>query len=144
MSRPTNDDDFISKEKQTNKRNEKVAKIFVLAIFIGFLWLILSSAWSVKKEDEAKPKPTYSARVSSSIPLDPATLRVQVSVLNTGQTTASARCTVELYNNSRVYTGLDSFMTTELAPGAEASFLRDVVITKEGAAFVSNYSVKCD
>jgi hypothetical protein len=97
-----------------------------------------------KKKAAPKPKATYSAVVSTAIPVDPATLHVTVTVKNTSQVAGKPSCTVNVSSVNGTYHGFDIFDVTQtIAPGQEYTFTGNLTITKEGANYVTAGHADC-
>ena len=90
------------------------------------------------------PTPSYSAFVVSYAPLNPATLQVLVIVTNTGLGGGAPSCFVQAEDASGTYKGYDWFRLDPIAAGESHPFTAQLVITNEGAAWVTEASVRCE
>jgi hypothetical protein len=87
---------------------------------------------------------TYSARVQDRVVLNPASLAVTVRVTNTGSSAGTPACTIQASDPSGAYTGTDvATLRNPVAAGATAVFADDLVITSQGARFVTSVTVSC-
>lgn len=106
-----------------------------------------SSAAPQEEEPEEKPEAeaSYSAEAGLYTAVDPATLKVSVSVENTGDKPGKPSCTVRGSNEGGSYSGFDIFEAEEeLQPGEKHNFNALITITNEGARFVDKVSADCD
>ena len=156
-----------SADKQSLKnrdKNLKAALIIVAVIFgIGLIGSMFSgdttqqdstdsqqqASTAAPQEEEPEEKPeseaSYNAEAGLYTAVDPATLKVSVSVENTGDKPGKPSCTVRGSNESGSYSGFDIFdAEEELQPGEEHNFNALITITNEGARFVDNVSADCD
>lgn len=98
-----------------------------------------------KREAEANKKPDFSAKVTTYAPMNPATLRFMAKVTNKGDKEGKFNCFVSAQDTSGTYKGYDVFTTDEiLKPGKSDTFTGDLVITNEGAAYVTGITIDCD
>ncbi|MGH3194019.1 MAG: DUF4307 domain-containing protein [Streptosporangiaceae bacterium] len=87
---------------------------------------------------------TYKAKIMDYNVLNPADLGVTVQVTNTGQSTGTPTCQISAQDPSYAYHGFDE-VTLEgtLAPGQTTHFADNIVITSQGAQYVSQATVTC-
>lgn len=89
--------------------------------------------------------PKFKAKLAGAKVLDPATIRVFISVKNVGDAAGYASCFVMVQNGSGTYQGYDSFDVPDIIrPGKYGGFNGDIVVTNEGAAYVTEHSIECD
>lgn len=87
---------------------------------------------------------SYSAKVLSYQPLDPAHLDVTVQVTNTGSSAGSPDCLIQGISNENGDNGTtDVTMQGTLPPGQSTKFATSFVITSQGAADVDNVTASC-
>lgn len=132
--------------QKKSKKDDWIKAGLVLVVFIGLLiWL---GNWASSSDTPAstdnKGKPSYEASITEHSAIDPATLRVSVKVKNTGKVSGTPTCTVNASNKSHTYKGFDTFsLDKELAPNEEWSFNGELVVTGQGAAYVTEGSASC-
>lgn len=107
--------------------------------------LVLIALFHGKMRTTATSSATYTAAISSTDVVNPATINVIVDVKNTGSSSGTPDCTVHLTEPGGAYTGFDIFTLRPLAAGESMSFNGNIVVTHEGASYVSAYdsSVTC-
>lgn len=86
----------------------------------------------------------WTSQVAYHIPINPADLRVFVKVTNTGTESGRPSCTVDASDPSGAYHGVDVFDGTTQKPGQSVTYHGDLVITSEGADFVTKVTAKCE
>lgn len=87
----------------------------------------------------------YDATVQDIVVVNPATVTVVATVTNTGGTAGTPKCFVQAQDPAGAYEGYDSFNSkSPLDPGATNTLRGDLVITNEGAAFVTEASITCE
>lgn len=87
---------------------------------------------------------SYSAQIAYREVKNPATVWFRAQVTNTGSTAATPTCLVRLTDSGGAYSGYDSFKMEEpIPPGEMRTFSGDLIITDEGAVFVTEGSVDC-
>jgi len=92
------------------------------------------------------PKPVAKFSWQSNLvgPVNPATEQVSVSTTNTSDVTGTPQCYIQVEDVSGVYHGSGFFTDPNpLAPGQTWSFRGDVIVTNEGAAYVTKGGVSC-
>lgn len=89
------------------------------------------------------PSP-YKAVVGDMTVINPADLAVTVHVTNTGKTAGTPTCTVSASDPSGTYTGFDvGTLTSPVAAGQTTTYVDNVTITHQGAAYVTSATVSC-
>src|SRR5579872_67569 len=112
----------------------------VLGLIIGvglglFIWHIATTGG---------PGTTFRARVEHYTVINPADLAVVVQVTNTGTRAAKPACTVTAQDASGAYSGFDSgTLTDPVPPGQTVTYVDNLVITGQGAGFVTQADAKC-
>jgi hypothetical protein len=87
---------------------------------------------------------TYKASVMGYNVLNPADLDVAVQVTNTGQSAGTPSCTIQASDPSGAYSGIDvAALQGTVAAGQTTHFTDNIVITHEGAQYVTDVTVKC-
>lgn len=88
---------------------------------------------------------TYVAAVTDIQVENPASVRVFVNVVNSGDNPGMPECTVRAADPTGAYSGFEVFeMLETVAPGETGTFNGTIVITNQGAGFVDEASVECD
>jgi hypothetical protein len=87
---------------------------------------------------------SYTAKVMSYNPRNPADLGVMIAVTNTGQRGGTPICQISAQDPSGAHTGWDSVtMDGAVAAGQTTHFADNVVITHHGAQYVTDVTVSC-
>lgn len=87
---------------------------------------------------------SWKAHVENTVVINPADLAVAVQVTNAGKTAGAPTCTVKASDPSSAYTGFDEgTLTSPVQPGATTTYVDNVTITGQGAAYVTNVTVSC-
>lgn len=101
---------------------------------------------STKTASAPAPKPEAKFSWQSNLvgPINPATEQVAVSTANISDVTGTPQCYIQVEDASGVYHGSGFFADPNpLAPGQTWSFRGDVIVTNEGAAYVTKGGVSC-
>ena len=85
----------------------------------------------------------YPATVDGTAVIDPATIGVRFTVTNNGSKSVSPSCTINLQNSGGSYHGFDVFSMNPIAPGASVHASGHIVITGQGAQFVTQSTISC-
>ena len=87
----------------------------------------------------------YNAHVTGQpIVLNPATIDVTVHVTNTGTAAGTPTCSINASGPGGSYTGFDeATLKGSLQPGQAATFTDQVVITGQGAQYVTSVTAAC-
>jgi hypothetical protein len=111
-----------------------LAVLAVALIFLGaFAWSKLSGGGT-----------TYRATAISRLAVNPATLAVTVRVTDTGKTAGTPSCTINAGDPSGAYSGDDiATLKKAIQPGQSVLFADDLVITHQGARYITQVSVNC-
>ncbi len=141
----------LQRRREEQERLELEAKIMkVLSVIFGFILVVFIIALvvgTIKNQNTPKsssPKASYSATITRSSPIDPATLWVSVRVTNTSNVSGEPDCTVRAQNPSGSYKGWDIFgLGRKIAPGGTDSFNARLTITNNGASYVTEATVSC-
>lgn len=91
-------------------------------------------------------KPKYSGQVQTYAPTDTSTIRVILTVSNTGDASGTPSCTLTASgtNNGQTYTGTTTFQLNQsLDPGQSATTTQTVTITSNGAQYINNVTATC-
>lgn len=137
----------MAKEKKTwadlTKKEKKLFKIFAGAFIATLLLLIVASIFnSISSEEPSKP--TYESYVNDTKVIDPATLSVSVAVQNNNNIEGKPNCFIEAQSQNGKYRGFDSFQMNDIIPANQKrGLVANVVITNEGAAFVTDIKADC-
>ena len=118
------------------KSTAKTAIAWGVILLIGLIWLIvhLTSGGGAK----------YQAKVMGYIVDDPATLDVFVQVKDTGPGAGTPTCTITAQDDSYAYHGIDIVtLVGSIKPGGIANFDDKVIITSQGAGYVTQAAVDC-
>jgi hypothetical protein len=87
---------------------------------------------------------TYKAKVVTYTVINPADLAVVVQVTNTGTAAGTPECQIDAEDASYAYHGFDDVtLKGTLQPGQTTHFADNIVITRQGAQYVSQATVKC-
>jgi hypothetical protein len=87
---------------------------------------------------------TYKSSVMNYNVLNPADLTVAVQVTNTGHSAGTPSCTIEASDPSGAYTGFDiATIQGTVAAGEITHFADNIVITHQGAQYVTDVTVTC-
>jgi hypothetical protein len=87
---------------------------------------------------------TYRARMVSHWIINPASVGFQAEVTNTGSSAGKPDCTVQASDPSSAYTGIDIFTAKQdVQPHQTVRFTGSLIITGQGARYVTSYSIKC-
>jgi len=110
----------------------------LIAIFI--LFMVVGAAGSSKPKGAAK----YNATVQNYSVTDPATLRVDVKVHNTGTASGKPSCQIAADNGTRAYHGVDRVVRdTDLGANEWWGFAQNITVTNQGAERISSVTVDC-
>lgn len=87
---------------------------------------------------------TYKATVTDYRVINPADLAVIVRVTNTGTAAGTPTCTIEAEDASYAYHGVDAAtLQGALAAGATTTFVDHLIITSQGAQYVTQVTATC-
>ena len=76
--------------------------------------------------------------------INPASVNVQFSFTNNGTSAGIPNCTVKVQDPSNAYSGFDSpAITNPVAPGATVSGNMNIIVTGQGASYVTQGDVTC-
>jgi len=102
--------------------------------------LVVSSILSPSYADSNR---TYPSKIDGYALIDPATLAVRFHVYNNGTRSISPSCSITAQDDSGAYHGFNVFSLRLLAAGATANGTGDIVITGQGANFVTQVKINC-
>jgi hypothetical protein len=112
-------------------------------LLVGVVALVIAAGWACTALS-GESSSSYVATAEGE-PANPASLTVFVEVTNTGDTTGTPECTVRASDPSSAYTGFDVFTLGEsIGPGESSRFTGTIVITGQGAAYVTEITAECD
>jgi hypothetical protein len=87
---------------------------------------------------------TWKADVTRYTVINPADLAVVVQVTNTGGKPAVPTCTIDASDASGAYNGVDvATLKDPVTAGATTHFVDNLVITQQGAGYVTEASASC-
>jgi hypothetical protein len=86
---------------------------------------------------------TYPSKIDGYAAPDSATLAVRFHVYNNGVKPVSPSCTITAQDSSGTYHGFDIFVLKNVAAGSTANGLGNIVITHQGANFVTQVKIIC-
>ena len=87
---------------------------------------------------------TYKASVTDYRVINPADLAVVVRVTNTGTQAGTPTCTIEAEDASYAYHGVDAAtLQGSIAAGATTTFVDHLIITGQGAQYVTQVTATC-
>ena len=87
---------------------------------------------------------SYKATVMNYNVINPADLGVTVQLTNTGSSPGTPTCTIQASDPSGAYNGIDVVTLQDpVQPGQTTHFADNIVITSQGAQYVSQATVKC-
>jgi hypothetical protein len=156
---------MISKKWKDTTKQEKVVGIIIIAVFtlVGIVAIGAdtsnyentaqqpqtnnqqSSEPTPEAEPEAEPEATFTGKIVSSEPENPATLRFLARVDNTSEVDGRYSCFVNASDSSGTYKGYDYFETEEIVKAKGfGTFVGVLTVTKEGAFFVNNITIECN
>lgn len=109
----------------------------ILVVFIAFVaWLVDVFAFSSGG--------SFTAKVSGTTVVNPATLAVAITVTNTGTSPATPDCTVDATDPSGAYSGVnEGSFATAIPAGQANTAVIDVTIASQGAQYVTDTTVTC-
>jgi len=111
----------------------------LIAIFI--LFMVIGAVGSSSKPKGAAK---YAATVQNYSVTNPATLRVDVKVHNTGNASGKPSCQITADNGTRAYHGVDRVVRdTDLGTNEWWGFAQNITITNQGAGHISSVTVDC-
>ena len=111
----------------------------VIVILLGFAGITAWFLWSVYSSSGS-----FTAKVTGTTVINPATLAVTIQVTNTGTSAATPMCTVDATAPARAYTGVNAgSLSAPVQPGQTMTTVMDVVITGQGARYVTQATVSC-
>ena len=112
-------------------------------LLVVAILLIIGGAWAWGKVSGGPPA-SYKAAVTSQVALNPATLAVTIRVTDTGQGAGTPACTIDAQDPSDAYHGEDiATLKDKIRPGQTANFEDNLVITSQGARYVTRVTVSC-
>ena len=109
------------------------------ALVLGILGLLTIQAFPTY----ASQSRTYPSKVDGFAAPDSATLAVRFHVYNNGIKPVSPSCTITAQDSSGTYHGFDIFVLKNVAAGSTANGLGNIVITHQGANFVTQVKINC-
>lgn len=87
---------------------------------------------------------SYRAAVGATAVIDPADLAVTVHVTNTGSSAGTPQCTIDASDPAGSYHGVDvATLKDQVAAGATDTFVDNLIITNQGASYVTSVKVTC-
>jgi hypothetical protein len=111
----------------------------LIAAFI--LFMVIGAATS---SDKPKGAAKYVATVQNYSVTDPATLRVDIKVHNTGNASGKPNCQITTDNGTRAYHGVDRVVRdTDLGANEWWGFAQNITITNQGAEHIRDVTVDC-
>lgn len=119
----------------------KEAVIYIIAVGVvcGLpIWFFVS----VNNTPKPEPSP-FTSLVGESHLVDPSTRNVSYTVTNSGNVPQKANCYVTVQNSGGNYSGWSTGTTEILNPGETKTFKRDITISNQGAAYITEGSVIC-
>ena len=135
--------------------------IFVIASFVGNISGVERSNAALSKPvsysfdkgsnfPARKSAPTdssgarvYPASIDGYAVIDPATIAVRFTVRNNGNTAVSPTCTISLQNAGGTYHGFEIFSMTSISAGTTRHATGKIVITSQGASYVTQSKISC-
>lgn len=122
-------------------RSDTIAALVLLGlVVVGFIWAGI--AWG---DDPPKPLGKYEATIVNQEILDPTSLRVAFDIKNVSNVTDYIPdCTVQVSNDAGTFSGTKTGSPRKtIAPGATERFNDVVVVTNNGAQYITKGSVSC-
>jgi len=122
--------------KEQLRRRGKV-NLAIIAVIVVIVIIEIATMGGGKKAQ-------YAASTTGSAVVDPATLSVSFRVTNNGSSSGDPTCTITAQDPSGSDYGTDQFqLQGSLAPGQTTNSADSITITKQGAQYVTQTSVKC-
>jgi hypothetical protein len=115
--------------------------IFIITVVVGIVILVVVFALA-----SSSHKPTkFNATVDHLTVLNPAEVSAEVVVYNVGHNAGGPTCLISLDSPGGTYHGFDSLKGQSIAAGGTATFDDTIVVTHQGADFVTlaSSSVSC-
>lgn len=111
------------------------------AILVG---LLVAAGLGVKSCVFGDDGTSYSATVADFTVVNPADLAVTFHVTNTGKKAGTPECTVQAQDPSYTYHGIDiGKLSDPIPPGETKTTVMNLTISKQGASYVTDATVKC-
>ena len=123
------------KSEQRSTWTIMVVLAIALGLFVAVRWVYRDIAKSIHQANASAP--VYRSRVISIQPTNPGTVRFAAIVTNTGKSSGSPECTVQIASPGDAYIGTDIYDPPKLAPGHSETFYGLLVISGNGAAYVT-------
>ncbi len=120
-----------------------------ITVIVAFVLVGILVGVDGERDDRSTSEPTAPARYASSIDavlvLNPASVEVIATVRNIGGTSGRPDCTVRASDPSGVYRGFDMFtLRNSIPPRGQDVFRGTIVITNEGASYVTDAEIECE
>ncbi len=127
-----------SEERTKYKKRSRLIKVSVIVAVIAFFAI---AATQGSKSVAA----TFTGTVDSVKVVNPATVNVTFSITNTSKVAGKPNhCMINVSDTGGAYTGFDSpIYDTELAAGKTLTNSLNIVVTKQGAQYVTQGTVTC-
>ena len=132
---PTNTNKPLN-TKPTKKKSRKMNFIALAVVAVVIvLWVVLSATGAKAK---------YQAESTGFTVVDPATVSVSFKVTNTGNADGKPSCTINAQDDSAHYTGTNVAQLDTVKAGATANSADTVIVTGQGAQYVTKADVTCN
>ena len=120
-----------------------VLSLSILGITAWMLWGIFGPGNGTS--EPVPPATTYSSSVESYEATNPATIFFRAKVTNASGVDGTPTCKVRFQDPGGSYSGFDYYTLTEPLPAGESRiFTGDLVITNQGALFVTEHTIECE
>lgn len=118
--------------------------IIIFGTLFGGVALLLIIGTIINATHGSGPAPaTYRVTHSQQV-TNPATLLVTGTVTNTGKSTGTPSCDITASDPGGAYTGFDTITAKHpLRPGGQLFYSDSIIITGQGARFVTSVKVSC-
>ena len=121
-----------------------VCLLIVVGAAITVTITLTSGAGGADTQTSARGIAKYSAHVVSYTAINRANLSVAIRVTNAGMKPGKPTCTINAQDSSGTYTGIDTAtLPVTVGPGASATVVDNLTITKHGASHVTQVAVSC-
>ena len=138
--------ELTPKKPWFKKKRFVIPLVFLVLSFIGGLsgGEDVSTETSSEEVSSEEVEREYPLEIESYAVVNPATISFQFRVTNDGTEEVTPTCYIKVQDPSGTYKGYDYFTPNDpLQPGVSKPLVGQLTITKEGAAFATEWSGKC-
>jgi hypothetical protein len=122
------------------------AKVILWSVLGCIILFIIIGVANTEPAPQPQKPTNYNYKFTKIDPLDPTTVQFGLEISNpTDVAWEKPSCTVTIQNSTGHYRGFDTFFIDKtIPPKSSHTFVGNLVITNQGAAYVDKYEVDCN